>query len=212
MPRIVVQAPDLDNLGTGPVRAVLSAAGGLRAVGGDAAVMAEQATSGFGGLLRQLRAGAQLTQLELGKAAGVSPRPVSDLERGQWYRYHHLFGDMHRAELERREPGLIPALRRRAASWCLANDQPEEALEYSIAARDVDTAARLVERLWLTVYWARRRGTLERWVRWLDQQGGISGHPMIAVMARFLYTVTGRGRAVGRPDRPLAVPRPGLGR
>ena len=44
--------------------------------------MAEQATSGFAGLLRQLRAEARLTQQELAKAAGVSPRAVSDLERG----------------------------------------------------------------------------------------------------------------------------------
>jgi predicted ATPase/DNA-binding CsgD family transcriptional regulator len=44
--------------------------------------MEEEATSGFAGLLRQLRAGAQLTQQELAKAAGLSPRSVSDLERG----------------------------------------------------------------------------------------------------------------------------------
>ena len=44
--------------------------------------MAEQAISGLAGLLRQLRAEAQLTQQELAKAAGVSPRAVSDLERG----------------------------------------------------------------------------------------------------------------------------------
>jgi predicted ATPase/DNA-binding CsgD family transcriptional regulator/DNA-binding XRE family transcriptional regulator len=44
--------------------------------------MAEQATSELAGLLRQLRAEAQLTQQELAKAAGVSPRAVSDLERG----------------------------------------------------------------------------------------------------------------------------------
>jgi predicted ATPase/DNA-binding CsgD family transcriptional regulator/transcriptional regulator with XRE-family HTH domain len=44
--------------------------------------MAEQANSGLAGLLRQLRTGAQLTQQELAKAAGVSPRSVSDLERG----------------------------------------------------------------------------------------------------------------------------------
>ena len=61
---------------------MLGAAGGLRAVGGDAAVMAERATSGLAGLLRQLRAEAQLTQQELAKAAGLSPRAVSDLERG----------------------------------------------------------------------------------------------------------------------------------
>jgi predicted ATPase/DNA-binding CsgD family transcriptional regulator len=44
--------------------------------------MAEQATSGLAGLLRQLRADAGLTQAELAKEAGVSPRSVSDLERG----------------------------------------------------------------------------------------------------------------------------------
>jgi tetratricopeptide (TPR) repeat protein/DNA-binding XRE family transcriptional regulator len=36
----------------------------------------------FADLLRQLRAGARLTQEELAEAAGVSPRSVSDLERG----------------------------------------------------------------------------------------------------------------------------------
>ena len=44
--------------------------------------MAEQATVGLAGLLRQLRAEAQLTQEELAKAAGLSARSVSDLERG----------------------------------------------------------------------------------------------------------------------------------
>ena len=37
---------------------------------------------GFAGLLRQLRVQAQLTQEKLAEAAGVSPRSVSDLERG----------------------------------------------------------------------------------------------------------------------------------
>ena len=36
----------------------------------------------FAALLRRLRAGARLTQEELAEAAGVSPRSVSDLERG----------------------------------------------------------------------------------------------------------------------------------
>ena len=44
--------------------------------------MAEQATFEFAGLLRQLRAEAQLTQQELAKTASLSPRAVSDLERG----------------------------------------------------------------------------------------------------------------------------------
>jgi transcriptional regulator with XRE-family HTH domain len=44
--------------------------------------VAEQAALSFGGLLRQLRGEARLTQEELAEAAGVSPRSVSDLERG----------------------------------------------------------------------------------------------------------------------------------
>ena len=44
--------------------------------------MAEQPSLSFAGLLRQLRAEARLTQEELAEAAGLSPRSVSDLERG----------------------------------------------------------------------------------------------------------------------------------
>ena len=44
--------------------------------------MAEQAATDFGGLLRKLRADAGLTQEELAEAARLSPRTVSDLERG----------------------------------------------------------------------------------------------------------------------------------
>ncbi|HEX9043063.1 MAG TPA: helix-turn-helix domain-containing protein, partial [Trebonia sp.] len=44
--------------------------------------MTEQPALSFAGLLRQLRAEAKLTQEELAAAAGVSPRSVSNLERG----------------------------------------------------------------------------------------------------------------------------------
>src|SRR5499427_215219 len=48
---------------------------------GGTAVVEEPALT-FAGLLRQLRAEARLTQEELAEAAGLSPRSVSDLERG----------------------------------------------------------------------------------------------------------------------------------
>ncbi|MGB6454467.1 MAG: helix-turn-helix domain-containing protein, partial [Streptosporangiaceae bacterium] len=44
--------------------------------------MAELPALGFAGLLRQLRADAGLTQEQLAEAASLSPRSVSDLERG----------------------------------------------------------------------------------------------------------------------------------
>jgi LuxR family transcriptional regulator, maltose regulon positive regulatory protein len=112
--------------------------------------------------------------------------------RGQWYRYHHLFRDLLLAELDRREPALVPVLRRRAATWCLHNDQPEQALEYSIAAGDVDTVAHLVQSLWLPTDRQGRFATLHRWFRWLDERGGIAGRPMVAVQASLVAAERGR--------------------
>lgn len=112
--------------------------------------------------------------------------------RGQWYRYHHLFRDMLLAELERLEPGLIPVLRRRAAAWCLQNDRPEEALEYSIAAGDVDLVARLMQSLAPRVDRQGRYATLQRWYRWLNDRDGIAGHPLVAVWAAFIAVNMGR--------------------
>ena len=150
-----------------------------------------------------------------GSAAALADLARSNLllvpldRRGQWYRYHHLFRDMLLAELERLEPGLIPVLRRRAAGWCLRNGLAEDALEYSMAAGDVDEAARLAQKLWLPADRQGRAATLQRWFGWLEDRGGIEGHPMLAVQAAFIAAddgAAGRGRALGRCGRSLAVP------
>jgi LuxR family maltose regulon positive regulatory protein len=125
--------------------------------------------------------------------------------RGEWYRYHHLFRDMLLAELERLEPGVVPVLQRRAAGWCLANGLPEEALEYSMAAGDVDTAAGLVQRLAVPAQRQGRVTTILGWFRWLEDRGGIEEHPMVAVMASIIAAMTGRPvdaeRLAGAVDR-----------
>jgi len=137
--------------------------------------------------------------LELSGSAGV----LADLarsnlllvpldRRGKWYRYHHLFRDMLLAELDRLEPELIPVLRRRAAAWCVRNDLPEPALEYSIATGDVEAAADLVGSLVLATYQQGRVTTVQRWFRWLQDRGGIGKHPMAAVLASVVSAVTGR--------------------
>ena len=112
--------------------------------------------------------------------------------RGEWYRYHHLFRDMLLAELHRLEPGLMPVLRRRAAGWYLRNGWPEEALEYFMAAEDVDGAARLVGQLAVPAYRQGRVTTIQRWFGWLEDRGGIEGHPMVAVLASLFSALTGR--------------------
>ncbi len=137
--------------------------------------------------------------LELpGSAAALADLARSNLllvpldRRGQWYRYHHLFRDMLLAELGRLEPGLMPVLRRRAAGWYERNGSPEEALEYSMAAGDVDGAARLAGQLVVPAYRQGRVTTIQRWFRWLEDRGGITGHPMAAVLASLFAALTGR--------------------
>jgi LuxR family maltose regulon positive regulatory protein len=96
------------------------------------------------------------------------------------------------AELDRREPELIPVLRRRAAGWCLANGLPEEALEYFIAAGDVGAAADLVVMLGIPVYRQGRAATVRRWFGWLDERGGIETRPLVAVLAGIVAAASAR--------------------
>src|SRR6516165_322130 len=70
------------NNGGDPAGAVPGCRAAGSGPGEGIAAMTEQAVLEFAGLLRQLRAEARLTQEELAEAAGLSPRSVSDLERG----------------------------------------------------------------------------------------------------------------------------------
>ena len=112
--------------------------------------------------------------------------------QGEWYRYHQLFRDMLLAELRRQEPELIPVLRRRAAGWCLRNGLPEEALEYSMAADDVDAAAGLAARLMVRTRRQGRVATVQRWLQWLDERGAVEQQPMLAPLAGVVSALAGR--------------------
>ena len=74
--------------------------------------------------------GAVLEQLE---ARNLLVVPLD--RRREWYRYHHLFRELLRAELQRREPGLIQDLHFRAAMWFEANAMPEAAIGHAQATR-----------------------------------------------------------------------------
>src|SRR4029453_18330220 len=80
----------------------------------------------------------------------------------RWYRYHHLVGELLLAELDRREPDLVPALHHRAAGWCEANGLPETAIDHAQAAGDPARVARLVWKLALPAYGAGRVDTTRR--------------------------------------------------
>ena len=111
--------------------------------------------------------------------------------RGEWYRYHHLFGELLRNELERSEPDILPELNRRAMAWCIANDLPEAAVVYGHAAGETDAIAGLVDGLALTVHYDGRMETLEEWLGWFDDDD-LRRYPALAVEGAWVRALTGR--------------------
>ena len=117
---------------------------------------------------------------------------VVPLDRqSEWYRYHHLFGQLLRDELERSEPDVVSALNSRAMDWCIANDLPEEAIAYGHAAGDTSTVAGLVDALALTVHYDGRMETLEEWLSWFGEDQLVK-YPALAVYGAWVRVLTGR--------------------
>jgi hypothetical protein len=65
---------------------------------------------------------------------------------GRWYRYHQLFAEALRLELEVTEPNLVWELHIRAATWFERDGDLEPATEHAIAARAAGLSARLILR------------------------------------------------------------------
>ena len=61
-----------------------------------------------------------------------------------------------------------------------------------MAAGDLDEAARLAGQLMVPAYREGRVRTIQRWLRWLEDRGGIEGHPMVAVLASLFSALTAR--------------------
>jgi LuxR family maltose regulon positive regulatory protein len=119
-------------------------------------------------------------------------------EHRAWYRYHRLFGDMLRSELELREAAVVPELRRRAATWCLANDLPDAAVDYAMAAGDADRAAAIVDRRALPLYQSGRLTTLKRWFGWLDRGDRMRSHPRLAITGAWIAALDGTAAVAER--------------
>jgi len=66
---------------------------------------------------------------------------------GKWFRYHHLFQELLRHELQRdRGPDYVSALHLRASEWFEGESLIDEAIQHALAADDVERAAELVVR------------------------------------------------------------------
>ena len=95
--------------------------------------------------------------------------------RGEWYRYHHIFSEVLQLELG---PDAARELRRRAAAWCHAHGLAEEAIEYAAAAGDPDLVAELLVERHLEFIWGGRLRQFLDWVRWLPAELLVQ-HPVL---------------------------------
>ena len=108
---------------------------------------------------------AMLEALERGNLFLV---PLDD--RRQWYRYHHLFGDVLRARLLDEDPERVPALNVRASSWYERNGDRSEAIHHALAAEDFERVADLVEPVIPAMGQGRQEGILRRWMEALPDE------------------------------------------
>lgn len=69
--------------------------------------------------------------------------PLDDT--GEWYRYHHLFGEFLRNRLHLEFPNEIPELHFVASQWYEANGFTVDAIGHALAARNHEYAAELIE-------------------------------------------------------------------
>jgi LuxR family transcriptional regulator, maltose regulon positive regulatory protein len=107
--------------------------------------------------------------------------PLDD--RRQWYRYHQLFGELLRLELDSRDPGLALVLHGRAAAWHRAAGDVEEAVYHASTAGAFRAAGALIASHWLA-YWRRgRRATVARWLDGLPEEAILADPPVAFVTA-----------------------------
>lgn len=86
---------------------------------------------------------------------------------GEWYRYHHLFGELLRLDVAREDAS---ELRLRAMAWCRRRGQVEGALEYAAAAGDADKVTELLVENGGELVLGGRIGQFLGWLRWLPSE------------------------------------------
>ena len=127
-------------------------------------------------------------ELEALKQANLFVIPLDG--KGEWYRYHPLFRELLRRELLETEPDLVESLGGRAADWFELHDDPESALEHSLAVGDTDRAARIFAKIALPTYCSGRGATVAMWLEQFDERD-LSRYPAVAVHGARVYAMRG---------------------
>ncbi len=84
--------------------------------------------------------------------------------RREWYRYHHLFGDLLYHRLKQTSPGRIPKLHGLASRWYQAQGLTDDAIYHALAGEDYDYGADRIEQVGLKMIGQARLIQTERWI------------------------------------------------
>ncbi len=127
--------------------------------------------------------------------------------RHEWYRYHHLFGELLRHELERRQPRRAAELHHRAGRWFLDAGMVSEAIGHLTAAGELDAASELIDNHWLAFTNAGQRETVARWMAQLPHGYIVSDGRLCLAQARTALTVGERDEVLRWVDLATQAPR-----
>ncbi len=126
--------------------------------------------------------------------------------RHEWYRYHHLFGELLRHELERREPRRAAELHDRAGRWFLDAGMVSEAIGHLTAAGELDGASELIDNHWLAFTNAGQRETVARWMDQLPRGYIVNDGRLCLAQARTALTVGERAEVLRWVDLAAQAP------
>jgi LuxR family maltose regulon positive regulatory protein len=160
-----------------------------------------------------LRSKGSALKLEALERANLFLVPLD--HRREWWRYHHLFRDLLRRELDEHEPERVPVLHRRAAAWYEAHGEPESALPHAHAAGDGERTARILSSIALQAHHSGRVGAVERWLDLVDDDRWLGRHPAAAINGCYVHAARGRAADADRwlqaAERGVASRRKGVG-
>lgn len=99
---------------------------------------------------------------------GLFISPLDD--RRQWFRYHALFAEVLREELQRDHLGDVSQLHRRAARWYLEQEMFEPAFQHAVTGNDAQTVVQIAERRFELMMHTGQLNLLRRWLDMLPRE------------------------------------------
>lgn len=110
-----------------------------------------------------------------------------------WFRYHHMFAECLKSQLNKTRPDRAALLHIRAAKWFHEQDMPAEAIDHATSGRDWDLASQLVSQHAAT---AILGGCAKKALQWIQSLPGsrIMKNPSLCISYAWALYLTNLGK------------------